>query len=701
MAATATATATAAATATSKTRIHVGGLGQTVTSDDLRKVFSAMGRVDGLEMIRSKGRSFAYVDILPSSSNSLSKLFSTYNGCVWKGGKLKLEKAKEHFLTRLKREWAEAEAEEPIPSSDNSNNNNNNKSKVQFSKNNHLQIKIFFPRLSKVKSLPLSGTGKHRYSFQRVQTPALPIHFCDCEEHSGMFNVVKQKHHQEINCAMNEEELSMMSSVVNKLFERENVSNAKQSDGFIKPVEEEDGDNDDDDLIINVVSNANNRATMSGSREQKKISTTKTRLSENQISKDGAIQRAGKVQKNNTLLPRNKRKPLLNKEDKHEVAPVSPRQRRKSQFNESDLDFEEDEADDDNLIINAVSMGNEGMALSGSRKCAKVSPKQKFKSNKTQTSQDRSTENEHVQQKELLLPKKKMRRFFAEERDRNEAAASVPSEKGNFETQSTGPVVAQTTGQECSVKQSSTVCSWSQKSSWKTLVGDKSNSAFSLSNILHNVDTTKEKQLISDGPKVDKTLDSKNEKLATSKNLEGMSGKTEMRNMLAEAQPNQTNIASSNSGRGSSWLHKSSWIQLVSDKSTSFSVSEILPGTSTIHELKPMCEDVAHSTDGKYSNIMEPFNIEPKVNGSTALGVRREGDFVQSIPVSNHQTVEDNKSAFLPAVEILCNSELQKGFGVSTSIGETCSFMRSSASLKEWVKTKAALKGSRKRKQMI
>lgn len=30
-----------------------------------------------------------------------------YNGCVWKGGKLRLEKAKEHYLDRLKKEWEE------------------------------------------------------------------------------------------------------------------------------------------------------------------------------------------------------------------------------------------------------------------------------------------------------------------------------------------------------------------------------------------------------------------------------------------------------------------------------------------------------------------------------------------------------------------------------------------------------------------
>lgn len=138
-----------------------------------------------------------------------------------------------------------------------------------------------------IKSLPYSGTGKHRYSFKRVEAPAFPLHFCDCAEHSGCFNAVKQKevrNHEEINGGMNEEELSLMSSVMNKLFERENVSNSsrpaivKERDDFIEPVEdspsnEENDDDDDDDLIINVVSNANKRTTTSGIREPKKVST--------------------------------------------------------------------------------------------------------------------------------------------------------------------------------------------------------------------------------------------------------------------------------------------------------------------------------------------------------------------------------------------------------------------------------------------
>lgn len=60
-----------------KIRIHIGGLGETVTSDDLTKIFAHLGNVKSVEIIRSKGRSFAYVDFFPSSDKSLSKLFST------------------------------------------------------------------------------------------------------------------------------------------------------------------------------------------------------------------------------------------------------------------------------------------------------------------------------------------------------------------------------------------------------------------------------------------------------------------------------------------------------------------------------------------------------------------------------------------------------------------------------------------------
>nr|WAU86901.1 birch protein [Betula platyphylla] len=64
-------------TRTAKMRVFVGGLGESVTVDDLRRIFGPLGVVEGLDIVRTKGRSFAYVDFRPSSLNSLSKLFST------------------------------------------------------------------------------------------------------------------------------------------------------------------------------------------------------------------------------------------------------------------------------------------------------------------------------------------------------------------------------------------------------------------------------------------------------------------------------------------------------------------------------------------------------------------------------------------------------------------------------------------------
>lgn len=75
-----------------------------------------------------------------------------YNGCVWKGGRLKLEKAKEHYLARLRREWAEdAELQKGTPDdivSDAAGSLEKSKSLTQ----EKIQLRIFFPGLKKVIS---------------------------------------------------------------------------------------------------------------------------------------------------------------------------------------------------------------------------------------------------------------------------------------------------------------------------------------------------------------------------------------------------------------------------------------------------------------------------------------------------------------------------------------------------------------------
>ncbi|KAG0561499.1 hypothetical protein KC19_9G069200 [Ceratodon purpureus] len=110
----------AAAPVVLKLRLFVGGLGPTVGAGDLLQRFAPLGTVHKIDLVEGKKgwdpedaaqRGFAYVDFEASSEASLRKLFSAYNGCKFKGGVLRVEKAKEHYVDRLRREWAEAEAE--------------------------------------------------------------------------------------------------------------------------------------------------------------------------------------------------------------------------------------------------------------------------------------------------------------------------------------------------------------------------------------------------------------------------------------------------------------------------------------------------------------------------------------------------------------------------------------------------------------
>lgn len=84
----------------------------------------------------------------------LSIFNSQYNGCMWKGGRLRLEKAKQHFLLRLKHEWEEdakvaSDSSCPPPSVA-----TGSLDKPQKNPNlEKMQLHIYFPKLRKVKSL--------------------------------------------------------------------------------------------------------------------------------------------------------------------------------------------------------------------------------------------------------------------------------------------------------------------------------------------------------------------------------------------------------------------------------------------------------------------------------------------------------------------------------------------------------------------
>ncbi|XP_073132213.1 uncharacterized protein [Henckelia pumila] len=202
---------------------------------------------------------------------------------MWKGGRLKLEKAKEHYLFRLRREWTEdTDLEKKLPDQKVCADANMHTS--QTTKKNldieQMHLRIYFPKLRKIKPLPLKGSGKHKYSFQRVEVPPLPIHFCDCEEHSVPLKLVEKKFGTDIDtetCGVNEEELSMVKSVLNKFLERENraksVSNVidftektytsiSSVDGVQVCGYEDDQVSDEDGLVINVISHPRNGVSL-------------------------------------------------------------------------------------------------------------------------------------------------------------------------------------------------------------------------------------------------------------------------------------------------------------------------------------------------------------------------------------------------------------------------------------------------------
>jgi hypothetical protein len=58
-------------------RLFVGGLADGVSAADLEGVFGSIGRVAGVEFVRSSGRCFSYVDFHCPSDKALTKLFST------------------------------------------------------------------------------------------------------------------------------------------------------------------------------------------------------------------------------------------------------------------------------------------------------------------------------------------------------------------------------------------------------------------------------------------------------------------------------------------------------------------------------------------------------------------------------------------------------------------------------------------------
>ncbi|XP_008497164.1 nucleolar protein 8 [Calypte anna] len=101
-------------------RLYVGGLGHTVSKEELQERIGKFGEVLDAEIITRKDdqgnpvKTFAYLTVSISDAD-LRKCMSILNKTKWKGGTLQIELAKESFLHRLAVEREEAKLQKEKP----------------------------------------------------------------------------------------------------------------------------------------------------------------------------------------------------------------------------------------------------------------------------------------------------------------------------------------------------------------------------------------------------------------------------------------------------------------------------------------------------------------------------------------------------------------------------------------------------------
>ncbi|KAJ2785688.1 hypothetical protein H4R18_000379 [Coemansia javaensis] len=92
-------------------RVYIGGFAQPVTADDVRGRFKPFGEVHAVDLPAGE-RGFGYVSISITPAQ-WQRCVRVYSGAAWKGGKMRIEEAREDYMARLRREWAEAAAGAP------------------------------------------------------------------------------------------------------------------------------------------------------------------------------------------------------------------------------------------------------------------------------------------------------------------------------------------------------------------------------------------------------------------------------------------------------------------------------------------------------------------------------------------------------------------------------------------------------------
>ncbi|WCJ38274.1 RNA-binding (RRM/RBD/RNP motifs) family protein [Euphorbia peplus] len=748
---------------TKKIRIHVGGLGESVTSDDLCGTFSKLGvEIEAVDIVRSKGRSFAYIDFSHRSLDALPKLFNTYNGCAWKGGRLRLEKAKENYLDRMKREWdenAELARNTSTSNADVITYYTEPAERLKKGIASEKQLRVFFPRLRKIKSLPFTGTGKHKYSFRRVEVPPLPTYFCDCEEHCGSLYRVGEKQIPAVENqggGMNKEEIDLMNSVMHKLFGMENVSSAvcndveltKEEDDSVEEindlqVDESEG-SDDDNLIINVVkrgkgttrlnqdSNVNKRkASNDGptllplkkkarNSEENKANESLPMVSGGEgslpaqlnvsaitsggknIKSESSIKQLGSTvswsqksswrelvgDKSNSsitisdILPStssNKKKTKKAKQQELSTLPnFSDSENEKSLMSEYQGDDLDKKVEADTEAQPTVDSASE----KGRRYSSKKDKKQKvnallnFSDGENENSLMHEYHRHHLDKKvEDTVEAEPTKMDSASEkagRDENEKSPMHEYQRDHLDNEVEDTAEAQPTRME---SDSENEGDENKKSLAHEYQRDLDNKA---------EDTAQAEPTKTDSASENGGRDENNKSLMREYQEDPLDKNVED---TAEAQPIKP--VSSSTGRGSTWLHKSSWTQLVAGTTgSSFSIRQILPDIA-FDKLEPVKTDVAITTSGgNRDDVMIEKTENDSLYGVSGSSIHSDTDVQRTIEATS---IGDNNApapAPAPTKQSLCRNVADLG---------TFSFKRTDESVQEWKTIKAALSAKRKR----
>merc|ERR1712176_1548991 len=97
-------------------RIFIGGLSPDVKENDIKEKFKSFGKASDVYLVKKKDKSgevlktFGYLN-LETSEQRLNKCFTVFGGTKWKGHCLKVQLAKDDFMKRLRKEWANPEQE--------------------------------------------------------------------------------------------------------------------------------------------------------------------------------------------------------------------------------------------------------------------------------------------------------------------------------------------------------------------------------------------------------------------------------------------------------------------------------------------------------------------------------------------------------------------------------------------------------------